>query len=46
MLTLGDQEVEHKTVSLRSRDNVVHGELPLEDFIKKIEEERHTRASC
>ena len=26
MLTVGDKEVENKTVALRTRDNVVHGE--------------------
>jgi len=43
MLTLGDQEVEHRTISLRSRDNVVHGEMPLSRFIEKIEEEKQKR---
>lgn len=35
MLTVGDQEVENKTIALRTRDNVVHGEMQLEDFLKK-----------
>ena len=39
MLTLGDQEVDNQTINLRTRDNIVHGELNLEDFIKKIKEE-------
>ncbi len=29
MLTVGDKEVENRTVALRTRDNVVHGEMQL-----------------
>jgi len=35
MLTIGDQEMEHHTISLRTRDNRVHGEIKIDDFIKK-----------
>lgn len=35
MLTVGDKEVENSTIALRTRDNVVHGEIKLDDFIKK-----------
>ncbi len=34
MLTVGDKEVENKTISLRTRDNVVHGEVIIDDFLK------------
>ncbi len=44
MLTVGDQEVEHQTIALRTRDNVVHGEMALNAFIAKIDEERQTYA--
>lgn len=44
MLTLGDQEVENGTIALRTRDNVVHGEMPLADFVRKISKERDERA--
>lgn len=44
MLTIGDREVENKTVSLRTRDNVMVGEMKLRDFMEAIEEERKTRA--
>ena len=44
MLTVGDQEVEHKTAALRTRDNVVHGEIDISDFLAKVEQERATRA--
>lgn len=44
ILTLGDQEVEHQTANLRTRDNIVHGEIQLDDFLKNIEQERKQRA--
>lgn len=44
MLTIGDKEVESGSISLRTRDNVVHGELQLEPFLAAIEDERRTRA--
>lgn len=44
ILTIGDQEVEHQTANLRTRDNVVHGEIQIEEFLKIIEEERKQRA--
>lgn len=34
MLTVGDQEMNNKTIALRTRDNVVHGEVAIEDFLK------------
>ncbi len=39
ILTIGDQEIENRTVSLRTRDNVVHGEINPEEFIEKIKPE-------
>jgi threonyl-tRNA synthetase len=44
MITIGDQEVEHKTISLRTRDNVVHGELNFDDFLQNIKKERKERS--
>jgi threonyl-tRNA synthetase len=44
ILTIGDQEVEHQTANLRTRDNVVHGEIQLDNFIQIIEKERRERA--
>jgi threonyl-tRNA synthetase len=43
ILTVGDQEVEKKTVSLRTRDNVVHGEVDISEFMTKIDQERKKR---
>ena len=44
ILTVGDQEEEHNTFNLRTRDNVVHGETKLDDFIKIIDKERKERS--
>jgi threonyl-tRNA synthetase len=44
ILTVGDQEQEKQTASLRTRDNVVHGEINITDFIKTIEKERQDRS--
>lgn len=48
MVTLGDQEVEHQTLSIRTRDNVLHGEMSLEHFLEKITKEKEERmlSSC
>lgn len=43
ILTIGDREVENATAALRTRDNVVHGEVQLDAFLQKLEEERRTR---
>jgi len=44
MLTVGDQEIENKTVTLRTRDNVVHGEITVSLFKEKIQEEFDKRS--
>jgi threonyl-tRNA synthetase len=44
MLTLGDKEVENKTVNIRTRDNIVRGESSVEDFLQLITKERDTRS--
>ncbi|MBA3957343.1 MAG: threonine--tRNA ligase [Parachlamydiaceae bacterium] len=44
MLTVGDQEVEHRTATLRTRDNIVVGELDMDQFIQKIAEEKQQRS--
>ena len=43
MLTLGDRELENQTLSLRTRDNVVHGEVNLKEFLSKIQTEKSGR---
>lgn len=40
ILTVGDQEVENKTLNVRTRDNVVHGEVKPEVLIQKMQIER------
>lgn len=39
ILTIGDKEVENKNIALRTRDNVVHGEINPEEFVEKIKQE-------
>ncbi len=44
ILIVGDKESENKTVALRTRDNVLHGEISLAELIKTLQEEQKTRA--
>lgn len=44
MLTVGDQEVADKTVTLRTRDNIVLGEQNLEQFLQVIDREKKERS--
>lgn len=44
MLTVGDAEVNDNTISLRTRDNKVHGQLDIDDFLKKILEEKTSKS--
>lgn len=44
ILTIGDQEMENHSINLRTRDNVVHGEMQLEPFMKAISQERDSRS--
>ncbi len=44
LLTVGDKEMENKTIALRTRDNVVHGEIDISDFLAKVVKERDERA--
>ncbi|MBI3236869.1 MAG: threonine--tRNA ligase, partial [Chlamydiales bacterium] len=43
MLTIGDKEIENRSINLRTRDNVVHGELKLEAFLDGIQKELKDR---
>lgn len=40
LLTVGDQEIENKTVSVRTRDNVVHGQMNMDMFLALLLDER------
>lgn len=44
MLTVGDKEMENNTVSVRTRDNVVHGEMQLDSFLQALKQENDTRS--
>jgi threonyl-tRNA synthetase len=43
MLTIGDKEMENRTINLRTRDNVVHGEMQLAPFMETILREKRER---
>lgn len=43
ILTVGDKEEEHQTINLRTRDNVVHGEVSLDNFLATITKEKEER---
>ena len=45
ILTVGDQEVENKTINVRTRDNIVHGELSPDEFLTTIIREMSERLS-
>jgi len=40
ILTVGDREVEEKNISVRTRDNIVHGSMDTEIFVETICKER------
>jgi threonyl-tRNA synthetase len=44
MLTIGDQELENSTLSIRTRDNYVVQGVKLSEFIASIEQECKTRS--
>ena len=44
ILTIGDKEVENRTLNVRTRDNVVHGEVSLEPFLQAITKEKNERS--
>ena len=44
MLTIGDKELENKSVNVRTRENYQAGEMRLEEFLKSVLEEVETHA--
>lgn len=44
ILTIGDKEVDNQTFNLRTRDNVVHGEMALTPFLEAIVQEKKERS--
>ena len=44
MLTVGDKEVENQTIAVRTRDNVVHGEMKLSSFLETLQKEYHEKS--
>jgi threonyl-tRNA synthetase len=44
ILTVGDRELEDNTVTVRTRDNVVHGATTVDALLEKLQVERSTRS--
>jgi threonyl-tRNA synthetase len=44
MLTIGDKEMENGSLNLRTRDNVVHGEMQIGPFIEALIKEKNARS--
>ncbi|CAL8462423.1 g1956 [Coccomyxa elongata] len=44
ILVVGEAEKERKTVNVRTRDNVVHGEHPLESVVQVLQQEKAQRS--
>ncbi len=44
MITIGDKELENKSINIRTRDNVIKGEMDLATFIDTITKERDLRS--
>ncbi len=44
MLTVGDREEESQEVSVRTRDNALHGKVSLSDFLEKIGKEKKEKS--
>ena len=44
ILVVGDQEKDHRSVNVRSRNNEIIGEKDIEEFIKKLQEEVKSKA--
>jgi threonyl-tRNA synthetase len=46
ILTVGDKEVDEGNISVRTRDNVVHGQMDIDAFLALINEERAKKSLC
>ncbi|MEX1013509.1 MAG: threonine--tRNA ligase [Waddliaceae bacterium] len=44
ILTVGDKEMQNATVNVRTRDNVVHGEMEIDPFVSILQEEKSSRS--
>ena len=44
MLTIGDKELENRSLNLRTRDNALHGEITLESSLENIKKEKEGRS--
>jgi threonyl-tRNA synthetase len=46
ILVVGAEEVESRTVNVRSRDNVVHGAIALDEVVARLVQERDSRSQA
>ncbi len=44
ILTIGDKEMENGSVNVRTRDNIVHGEMEIDPFISILQKEKSSRS--
>lgn len=44
IITIGDKELEQKTLSIRTREGVIHNNFALDSFMNTIEQERASRS--
>lgn len=44
IVTIGDKELTNRTLNIRTRDNVVHGEVTLEVFLDALQRERASKS--
>ncbi len=44
ILTVGDREEDNQTITVRTRDNVVHGEIFVDRFLPLLQEEKEKRS--
>lgn len=44
IVTVGDKEIENRTLNIRTRDNIVHGEMTLSSFLEGLKKEKHSRS--
>jgi threonyl-tRNA synthetase len=44
ILTVGDKESENKSIAVRTRDNVLHGEISISTFVDILMEEKNSKS--
>jgi threonyl-tRNA synthetase len=44
IITVGDKESENKSIAVRTRDNVLHGEISISTFVDILMEEKNSKS--